>query len=144
MVENIDIRRGRPADRDAIRSVLEMAGLEPGNVASLIDRELALVAIRQSTEVVVGVAILASEAPQRDRPREGPANHPNARHLLGIAVRPGARGSGIGSMLLDRAISRHGTLTAAFDPDVWDFYERLGFERTAKLEDGRWFAVRTA
>lgn len=52
-----------------------------------------------------------------------------------VAVRPGRRGQGIGTRLVEAAADRRSRLTAGFDPDVRPFYEHLGFEVTC--EDGR-------
>lgn len=62
-------------------------------------------------------------------------------HIEAIAVRPNRRGQGIGTALVE-ATSTHGRLTAAFRPDVSQFYESLGFviERTGN----QWKGVRSA
>jgi GNAT superfamily N-acetyltransferase len=45
-----------------------------------------------------------------------------------IAVRPGRRGQGIGTALVERALARRPVVVAGFDPAVRPFYEHLGFE----------------
>lgn len=45
-----------------------------------------------------------------------------------VAVRPGRRGQGIGSALVEAAASRRAELTASFDSGVRPFYESLGFD----------------
>lgn len=45
-----------------------------------------------------------------------------------VAVRPGRRGSGIGSALIEAAADRRPELAAEFDPGVRPFYESLGFD----------------
>lgn len=62
-------------------------------------------------------------------------------HITAVAVRPNRRGQGIGTALVEAA-STHGRLTAAFRPEVSEFYESLGFdiERTGD----RWEGVRPA
>lgn len=59
-------------------------------------------------------------------------------HIEAVAVRPNRRGQGIGTALVETASTR-GQLTAAFRPDVSEFYESLGFdiERTGD----RWRGV---
>lgn len=49
-----------------------------------------------------------------------------------VAVRPGRRGQGIGSALVEAAAERRDELTAGFDPSVRPFYEALGFEITCE------------
>ena len=44
-----------------------------------------------------------------------------------VAVRPGRRGQGIGTALIEAAANRCDALTAEFDDDVRPFYESLGF-----------------
>ncbi|WP_178915795.1 GNAT family N-acetyltransferase [Natronomonas gomsonensis] len=45
-----------------------------------------------------------------------------------VAVRPGRRGQGVGSALVEAAADRRPELTAEFDPSVRPFYEPLGFD----------------
>ena len=45
-----------------------------------------------------------------------------------VAVRPGRRGQGVGTALVEAAASRRDKLTASFDPGVRPFYESLGFD----------------
>lgn len=44
-----------------------------------------------------------------------------------VAVRPGRRGQGVGTRLVEAAADRRASLTAEFDDDVRPFYESLGF-----------------
>lgn len=62
-------------------------------------------------------------------------------HIEAVAVRPNRRGQGVGTTLVEAASAR-GRLTAAFRPDVSEFYESLGFdiERTGD----RWRGVKPA
>lgn len=53
-----------------------------------------------------------------------------------IAVRPGRRGQGIGTALVDAAADRRHRLVAEFDPRVRPFWESLGFE-VETVADGR-------
>lgn len=52
-----------------------------------------------------------------------------------VAVRPGRRGQGVGSVLVEAAAERRSELAAEFDPGVRPFYESLGFE--VDCEGGR-------
>ncbi|MFB6165755.1 MAG: GNAT family N-acetyltransferase, partial [Haloarculaceae archaeon] len=45
-----------------------------------------------------------------------------------IAVRPGRRGQGIGTALVEAAADRRERLVVAFEPDVRDFWASLDFE----------------
>jgi GNAT superfamily N-acetyltransferase len=54
-----------------------------------------------------------------------------------IAVRPGRRGQGIGSALVEAAADRCGRLVAEFDPGVRPFYEALGFDISCEAAAGR-------
>ena len=53
-----------------------------------------------------------------------------------VAVRPGRRGQGVGTALVEAAAERRGPLTAEFDDRVRPFYESLGFE-VDPVGDGR-------
>lgn len=52
-----------------------------------------------------------------------------------VAVRPGRRGQGIGTALVEGAAARRPVVVAGFEPSVRPFYERLGFE--IRRVDGR-------
>ena len=45
-----------------------------------------------------------------------------------VAVRPGRRGQGVGSALVEAAAERRSELTAEFDPGVRPFYESMEFD----------------
>ena len=45
-----------------------------------------------------------------------------------VAVRPGRRGQGVGSALVEAAAERRSELTAEFDPGVRPFYESVEFD----------------
>ncbi|WP_336134587.1 GNAT family N-acetyltransferase [Natronomonas amylolytica] len=59
----------------------------------------------------------------------------DGQEIEAVAVRPGRRGQGIGTALVEAAAERRDELTAGFDPGVRPFYEKLGFE--VECEDGR-------
>ncbi|MCY4729494.1 GNAT family N-acetyltransferase [Natronomonas gomsonensis] len=52
----------------------------------------------------------------------------NGTEIDAVAVRPGRRGSGIGSALVEAAADQRPELTAEFDLGVRPFYESLGFD----------------
>ncbi|WP_323191370.1 GNAT family N-acetyltransferase [Halostella sp. PRR32] len=108
----VAVREARPAERVAVRRVLDAAMLEPGDVAGAIDRGDALVAVADDT--VLGALVLDP----RDR----------GAHVEAVAVRRSRRGQGIGTALVEAAAERADRLTADFDPGVRPFYESLGFE----------------
>jgi GNAT superfamily N-acetyltransferase len=111
-VADVTVREARPAERVAVRGVLDAAMLEPGDVTGAIEREDVLVAVADGN--IVGALVLD--------PREGGAR------VESVAVRRARRGQGIGTALVEAAAARAGRLTADFDPDVRPFYESLGFE----------------
>lgn len=50
------------------------------------------------------------------------------QELEAVAVRPGRRGQGIGTALVEAAAERRPRLVAEFDSRVYAFYESLGFD----------------
>lgn len=103
----------RQADLPAVMNVLDGAALDIAatTVEAAIGRDRVLVA-RSTAGTVLGVLV-------------GDEGTPPVR-ILAIAVRPGRRGRGIGSALIESA-RRWGALEAAFDPDVAPFYRTNGF-----------------
>lgn len=110
------VREATVAELPTVMGVLEGAMLEVGedDVRTVLDgtddtTDGVLVAVREDR--VLGALVL-----------EG-------GEVTAIAVRPGRRGQGIGSELVDAAAARvDGALTASFDEDVRAFYETLGFD----------------
>ena len=64
----------------------------------------------------------------------------DGEEIVAVAVRPGRRGQGVGTALVEAAADRRERLTAGFDPGVRPFYESLGFE--IECDDGRCQGVR--
>jgi GNAT superfamily N-acetyltransferase len=60
----------------------------------------------------------------------------SAVRIAAVAVRPGRRGQGVGSALLDEATTRWAPLVAAFDASLAPFYRSNGFAVTIE-ERGR-------
>ena len=59
----------------------------------------------------------------------------DGEEIVAVAVRPGRRGQGVGTALVEAAADRRERLTAGFDPGMRPFYESLGFE--IECDDGR-------
>ena len=59
----------------------------------------------------------------------------DGEEIVAVAVRPGRRGQGVGTALVEAAADRRERLTAGFDPGVRPFYESLDFE--IECEDGQ-------
>lgn len=102
------------ADLAAVMNVLDGAALEISaeTVRAAIDRDRVLVA-RSAARTVLG-AVVGGECDHLVR-------------ILAIAVRPGRRGDGIGSALIEAAHDRWGPLEAECDPDLAAFYRKNGF-----------------
>ena len=66
----------------------------------------------------------------------------DGEEIVAVAVRPGRRGQGVGTALVEAAADRRERLTAGFDPGVRPFYESLGFK--IECDDGRCRGVRRA
>lgn len=115
------VREARPDDGLEVRRVLDAAVLETGDVEGRIDAGDVLVAV--GDDRVLGALVL--------EPRERGAR------VAAVAVRRRRRGRGIGTALVERALEREGTLTAAFDERVAPFYESLGFS-LEPIGDGRY------
>lgn len=56
--------------------------------------------------------------------------------IAAVAVRPGRRGQGIGTSLVETALDRYGNLDVAFDERVRPFWESLGIA-VESIEDDR-------
>jgi GNAT superfamily N-acetyltransferase len=105
--------RVRPAtepELPAVCNVLDGAGLRTDydRLVGAMRREGLLVAVVERR--VLGALVL-----------EG-------HEITAIAVRPGRRGQGIGTELLEAAAERRSMLVAAFDERVAPFWHALGFE----------------
>lgn len=108
-----EIRVARPDEEATVRSICNAAMLEVPEAA--VREGTVLVAVDEDR--ILGTLVLDGE------------------EIEAIAVRPGRRGQGIGSALVEAAAERRDELTASFDPGVRPFYEKLGFE--VDCEDGR-------
>ncbi len=102
------IREATPAEIPQARGILEAALLVVTD--EIIDQ--ATVFIAAENQRILGALVV----------------HDGTVHA--IAVRPGRRGQGIGSALIQTAVTRRETLVASFDRHVRPFYESLDFEIT--------------
>ncbi|MFB6137403.1 MAG: GNAT family N-acetyltransferase [Halobacteriaceae archaeon] len=148
--ESVVVRAADTDDRAAVQGVLDAALLEPGDVSDLLAAGRGLVAEREEGGTAVGTLLAPATVPAADRPSPdggtgtaGPEPSVDA-HVLAVAVRPGARGRGVGSALVRAAGEDWGRLGAAYEPVLRPFYEGLGFESVGTLEDGREYGVRPA
>ena len=114
----MELRRAAADETAAVRGILDAAMLEVGGAA--LEEETTLVAAVEGR--LLGTLVLDGE------------------EIVAVAVRPGRRGQGVGTALVEAAAARRERLTAGFDPGVRPFYESLGFE--IECDDGRCRGVR--
>lgn len=107
------IRAARPDEEASVRSICNAAMLEVPEAA--VNEGTVLVAV--DGRRILGALVLDGE------------------EIEAVAVRPGRRGQGIGTALVETAAKRRDRLTAGFDRGVRPFYERLGFE--VECDEGR-------
>jgi GNAT superfamily N-acetyltransferase len=106
----VRVRRAREGDILAVLRVVEGAMLEVGanQVRRRTESGDVLVAEREGR--VVGALVRDDD------------------HVEAIAVHPQHRTSGVGSLLVERALGETGRLTAEFREEVRPFYEALAFD----------------
>jgi len=114
----MEVRPAEPDEKTAVRGILNAAMLSVDETALREGTTLAAVADSR----LLGALVLDGE------------------EIDAVAVRPGRRGSGIGSALIEAAADRRERLTAGFDPGVRPFYESLGFE--IECAEGRCRGIR--
>ncbi|MDZ7849841.1 MAG: GNAT family N-acetyltransferase [Halodesulfurarchaeum sp.] len=109
------VEEAGPEDLAAVMNVFDGADLEVSaeTVDAHIDRSEVLVARSKRGTVLAALV---------GRPRERDVR------IEPIAVRPGRRGQGIGTVLIREAGTRWGRLTASFDRELAPFYRQAGFE----------------
>lgn len=109
----MEVRIVEPGEETAARGILDAAMLAVDG--DVLQRGTTLVAVEDGR--LLGALALDGE------------------EVHAVAVRPGRRGQGVGTALIEAAADRRERLTAGFDPGVRPFYEALGFEVTC--DDGR-------
>lgn len=126
--EDPTVRPATATEATTARSVLDAAMLETDAFDARIAVDDVIVAL--SGERVVGAAMLRPHYTQ------------TGVHVEAVAVRPGRRGQGIGTALLEFAAGRAtpGPVTAEFEAGVRPFYESLGFA-VRPVDDGRYRGV---
>lgn len=107
------VRSATPDEYPAVRSILNAAMLTVPS--GLLARGSVLVAC--DDDRILGGLVLVGDS------------------IEAVAVRPGRRGQGLGTALIERAAARRPRLRAGFDPSVRPFYDSLGFDITC--DDGR-------
>jgi len=131
--DDVTVEPATPEDRLDVLRILDAAMLstDADAVADRIAAEDVLVAHSERTGGVVGALVAV-------RP------DPDQLHVDAVSVRRARRGRGIGSALVAAAVRRGESdstvevVTAAFDADLADFYEALGFAVDAEGgEEGR-------
>ncbi|QLD89677.1 GNAT family N-acetyltransferase [Natronomonas salina] len=105
-MNGVVVREATAEAEPTARSILNAAMLEVDD--ETVERSTVLVAVDDGR--VLGALVLDDE------------------RIDAVAVRPGRRGQGVGSALVEAAASRREQVTASFDPGVRPFYESLGFE----------------
>ena len=145
------VRPADPADRAAVANVLDGAALAHEDLAvRLRDGDafvfeaggpvlgaLVLAGVGEAsgtggdTTAAVSGTDVGAVASSADAAEAGP------RRIQAIAVRPGRRGQGIGTALVEAAARAVDRLVAEFDEDLRPFYEHVGFE-VEPLADGRY------
>ena len=116
------VREATTGELADVMNVVDGAVLavDAATVRDGIDTGATLVAVSDDGERVLGALVLDGD------------------HIEAVAVRRRRRGQGIGTALVEAAIERRDSLTAAFDADVVPFYEQLGFAVEPAEESDRW------
>lgn len=118
------VRKAGPADRPGARNVVDGADLtlDPTVLEGALAAGDAYVAVSDAG-VVLGALVCDEE------------------RIAAVAARPGRRGQGIGTALVEAAAADHERLVAEFDPAVRPFWESLDFD-IERLASGRLRGVR--
>lgn len=113
--QTVSIRSALPVDLPAVMTVIDgsLLAMEAATVRERINGMPERVLVADVESRIIGVLVL-------DRMDE----------IEAIAVRRARRDQGIGTVLVEEASERHGTLTAEFRQSVRPFYESLDFEIT--------------
>jgi len=107
--QDVTVRQAAPDEHAAAMGVLDAAVLEV-DAGAVLERIPEDVLVAVEDDRVLGALVLAGD------------------EVEAVAVRPGRRGQGVGSALVEAAAERRGRIVAEFDDGVRPFYEALGFE----------------
>lgn len=112
----MEVRSATAAELPAVMTVLDSGSLETSaaTVESAIDAGRVLVAADGGP--VLGALVLE------------PTDATDVTRISAIAVRPGRRGQGIGTALVQAATDRYGRLVAEFGAGVRPFWDAQGFD----------------
>lgn len=137
--DRIDVRPAIEDELPAVMGVLDAAMLEVD--AEAVRERIAggpevgegdgwRVLVAVADDRVLGACVVdpGGTVESEGRAESGGRGRRGSTHVEAIAVRPGRRGQGIGTALIEAVADRRGSLTAEFDPRARPFYESLGFE----------------
>lgn len=118
----MDVRAATVDDTPLVRNVLDagLLELDSSTLEEAIEREAVLLAVSEREETVLGVLVLDGD------------------EILAIAVRKRRQGQGIGTVLVEAAVARRGSLSAEFHERVRPFWESLGFSIEERDEENRY------
>jgi GNAT superfamily N-acetyltransferase len=130
VTDGVRVRAATVEELPDVLNVLDGGALavDSGRLRSAIDREDVLVAVAGASDAERVLGALALSGGE----------------ITAVAVRPGRRGQGIGTQLVEAAADRRKRLVAAFDAGVRPFWTALGFEVRSLdgLERRRFHGVR--
>jgi N-acetylglutamate synthase-like GNAT family acetyltransferase len=117
------IRPANAEDQATIRRMIREAGINP------MDLKWPNFLVAEDAGSIVGIGQVKAH-------RDG------SRELASIAVVPSRQGHGVGSMIVNSLLERHGegVLHLTCELKRQGFYERFGFRRIARSEFPRYFA----
>lgn len=114
------VREARSGELVDVRSVFDAAMLDVPD----LDDCAVLVAVEEARPLgALAVAHVDGSA----SPTGADTSGDDHGRIRAVAVRPGRRGQGVGTALVEAAAERHATLLAEFDERVRPFYKALGF-----------------